>query len=699
MPFVRGRVCAAALVLILSLAAAGAPAAFAQGQAEGIKEVTVGVEADPTEVAPGGTVTAKIRVEIAAGWHIYGLVKLKDGPEPTEITWKGDAALRPDGPVTAPPAKKKHDPGFDLDVEYYEGAVVFEQRFKVDAAAPAGARTIEGAFAFGACDANSCYPPATIPLHVPIKVLGAAVPETPPGPAPGLPDRPVVVKAAGDRAEARAGEWVELRLAVSITPGHHIYGFTAIPDGPIPTAIDLAPNPALTPLGAVEHPAPHKRLDPGFGFEVETFAGQVAFVQRLRVAAGTAAGPLVLKGKLHYMVCTEASCKPPADAPFEVTWQVAAGEPRAQFAGTPPAGGSPPPVAPPQAGPTAPAGPATRPPDGNPLNGSFLPFVLASLGAGVLTLLMPCTYPMVPMTISFFTHRAKSGQGNLVGLALVYALGIVGSFTGLGALITLVLGASGVAKFASNPWVNLAIGTLFVFFGLSLLGLYQIRLPGFVTSAAGRARMKSGYAGVLFMGLTFSVASFACVGPLAGALLALSATGEWFRPIVGMALLSSVCGGAFFLLALFPQFLSTLPQAGGWMARLEVALGAVELAAALKFLSNTDLVWGNYVLSRNLFLGLWVAIFAALALYLLGLVRIGHDAGERRVTAGRAVAALPAAALAAYLCLGFAPGRGMGFFEAFLPPPPSHEVEDFGLAVKEAREQGREILVDFSAYT
>ncbi|MBI5366928.1 MAG: hypothetical protein HZA54_07810, partial [Planctomycetes bacterium] len=714
----RFRSAATALLVLAALvlpALAGARPAAAQGQAPGIPEVTVSLAAEPTEAGPGATVTVRTKVAIAPGWHIYGLREIKDGPAPSRFTWKTGAALRADGPPSAPAPQKKLDQGFGLEVDYYEGEVVFEQRFRVDEAAPAGPLSLTGEFAFGACDADSCYPPATIPLTVPLTILGASLPETQPQPEPdpAAPRRSVRFEARADRAEARAGEWVELRIAAETAPGYHFYSFTLIPDGPLPTTLDLKPGKDLIPDGAVRAPAPHRALDPGFGKEVETFAGKVEFVQRLRVAPGAAPGRAPLAGRVKYMACTEMSCDPPASAEFEVAWTIVAGAARPEFAlvagGGAGAGAA--------AGTPSPAGSGSAPPaDPDDLLGKgFGPFLAACLIGGLVMLVMPCTYPMIPLTISFFTKRAGDAHTSTVGLAAVYALGIVLSFTGLGLVLSIALGAQGAASFAANPWINFVIGALFVYFAGTMLGFYPIWQPAFLSGLAGRAAGAGGYAGVLLMGLTFAIAAFACVGPLVAPLLVAAAAGKWFWPALGMAVASSVCGAAFFVLALFPGLIKKLPQGGGWLNMIEATFGFIELAAAFKFLSNADLVWSTGVLPRAVFLWIWIAIFAGLTLYLLGAYRLPHDqlrpAG--RPGPGRLLSGLGAGALTVLLVMGVVGGAPLGLLEAFVPPPPANvasggngghgagllEYDNLPDALAAAQAAGKPVFVDFTAFT
>ncbi|MBI3271368.1 MAG: hypothetical protein HYZ53_20420 [Planctomycetes bacterium] len=738
------------LTLLAAVLAASPRLAPAQGEAPGIKEVSVAFEADPPSVPSGGAFVVRVRASIAEGFHIYALGK-SETVTPTRIAFQGVPALRPEGALSGPTPKKKFDEGFQAEVQYYEGSPAFEQRFQVAAGTPAGELTLEGTFSFQACNETMCYPEAAIPLKLLLRVqappAGAGPGPGPapaigtgpvPGPGPGgivqvpvppaVPEPTVRVRPRADRAEARAGEWVEARFAFAVKKGYHVYSTREIKDGPLPTSIQVKQGQHLTALGGPIEPAPHKEFDEGFKLEVETHAGEFEVAQRFRVAADAPQGPLVLGGQLRYMSCGEGSCVPDK-LPFEFTWTVVPGEARAEFragegaavlpappSGSPPAGpGGVKPLASPSGNAPAPAGGAAAT-GGTDVNSMGLwPFVLLCIGGGFLTLIMPCTYPMIPLTVSFFTKRAEKTGGSVVGLAFVYALGIVVSFTGLGILLTLAFGAQGAQLFASNAWLNLAIGVVFVVFGFSMLGMYELQAPAFLMERVGQARSSGGYAGVFMMGLTFSVAAFACVGPVVGPLLAASAAGEWFRPVLGMALVSSVVGAAFFGLALFPGMVRKMPGGGGWLVRIKTALGFLELAAAFKFLSNADVVLATGILSRDLYLGIWAAIFTALALYLLGLFRMEHDPEEGTVGSVSLVFGMCSLALALYLCAGLFRGASLGELEAFIPPPPAgaseakagkgegtHALTEFDnlpAAEELARSTGRPIFIDFTAFT
>lgn len=256
--------------------------------------------------------------------------------------------------------------------------------------------------------------------------------------------------------------------------------------------------------------------------------------------------------------------------------------------------------------------------DGHPVKKGLAGFLMLAVFWGLFTLLMPCTYPMIPITISFFTKQATARDGNTLSLSLLYGLGIVAVFILIG-----VAFGSVIIPFATHPITNLAIGAFFVFFALVLFGAVDLQPPRILMDAAGKASMTGGYLGVFLMGVTLVVTSFTCTAPFVGSLLAVGASdGNLLRIVLGMGVFGLTMAVPFVLLSMLPKKIQALPRSGEWMHVLKVFLGFVELAAALKFLSNTDLVWGWGVLSRELYLLLWFGIFLVAALFLFGMIRL-----------------------------------------------------------------------------
>ncbi len=290
-------------------------------------------------------------------------------------------------------------------------------------------------------------------------------------------------------------------------------------------------------------------------------------------------------------------------------------------------------------------------------------FILIALLGGLFTLVMPCTYPMIPFTLNFFAKQAASGR-RLVPLAAFYAGGIIACFVGLGVLITGIFGST-LATVSGHPVTNLVIALLFTLLGLSLLGAFFLRLPSALEGSLGGSR--GGYLGALIMGLTFAITAFTCTAPFAGSVLADAvSTGSWTRAMLGMAIYASAIAVPFFLLAISPGALARIPRAGAWMNEFKVVGGMVELAAALKFLAICDLAWGWGVVGRTLTIAVWAAVALFLALYTLGRVRMPGDAPVAEAGLGRVLIGVAFGAVGLWLLAGLA-GHNLGVLESFFP--------------------------------
>jgi thiol:disulfide interchange protein DsbD len=310
-----------------------------------------------------------------------------------------------------------------------------------------------------------------------------------------------------------------------------------------------------------------------------------------------------------------------------------------------------------------------------------VPFLLAAFGAGLLALVTPCVFPMIPVTLAFFTKQATAGtdeaaktaaRGKIVRLAAVYSLGIVLSFTAIGGVLAATIGASGANRLFTNPWLNLSFAVLFVVFGLALLELIELRLPAGLQRVTGAGSRHGGTLGVLGMGFAFVAAAFTCTAPFIGTVLVAAASAssgaQWVRPILGMTVFATALALPFFVLALFPSWLARLPRSGAWLSTVKGAMGFVELAAALKFLGDADRVMGWNLLPRPLFLAIWGILGLAAALWLLGVLRLGFSTPEGRPSPLRAAWA-GVFALAGVYCLYGLTGHPLATpLVAFLPP-------------------------------
>lgn len=306
-------------------------------------------------------------------------------------------------------------------------------------------------------------------------------------------------------------------------------------------------------------------------------------------------------------------------------------------------------------------------------NKSLLWIFLTAFAGGLLALLTPCVYSMIPVTVSFFTKRSSTrSQG--IRNALYYSLSIIIIFTVLGFLVTLIFGPAALNNLATNWVANLIFFILFLVFGISFLGAFEITLPSSWSNKADSKAGSGSFAGIFFMALTLVVVSFSCTGPIIGNLLVLAAKGSYFGPLVGMLGFSVALALPFALFAFFPSKLNVLGKAGGWLNAVKVSLGFLELALALKFLSNADLAKGWRLLDREVFLSLWIVIFLLLGIYLLGKLKFHHDDelprndfGLPYLTVTRLFFAMAAFTFAVYMVPGLwgAPLKGIS---AFLPP-------------------------------
>jgi thiol:disulfide interchange protein len=409
-------------------------------------------------------------------------------------------------------------------------------------------------------------------------------------------------------------------------------------------------------------------------------------------------GPEELTVNLHYQTCNDRSCVAGKRAE-KVTMKI---DPAAPAPATAiPAGFVE--AKPPAAGAASPA------PGAQAQN--WPAFLLVAFGAGLACIFTPCVFPMIPITMSYFLNQ-QSGQDSGkarggVSQAVVFCLGIIVAFSGLGLLVTAALGPVGIKQLGGSPWVNGFIAALFVAFGLSLLGAFEITIPSSVLTKLNQSSGTGGFAGTLLMGLTFALSSFACVGPFVGTLLAASVGQGRARPIVGMVVFATGLALPFFLLALFPSYLKKLPRSGGWLARVKVVMGFVIIAAALKYLSSVDQVlqWG--VLTRERFLAAWIVLFGMAGLYLLGYVRLEGIKSDENMGIGRLLTGMAFLIFALSLWPGMAGGK-LGLFDAYVPVADETASaasgglvwikDDYRAALDQARREHKLVFIDFTGY-
>jgi len=507
---------------------------------------------------------------------------------------------------------------------------------------------------------------------------------------------PVSWSAVLTPSDIRAGEGGQIVVKAQIEPGWHIYSLTEIKDGPRSTTIELVDGSQLTAAGDPAQPPIKLVLDAALNRSVEEYTKSVAFGLGVGLAEGVT-GVQHASVKVTYQACNAKSCLVPVTETIPVTFTPAVGAAREDHKdalGTVPAQDNPDLATPVSPVIAADVSPGTV---GDAKKHGLLLFMGYCFGGGLLSLLTPCVFPMIPLTVNFFTKRQAATRVAGARDAGAYCVGIIGTFTGVGLLMTALFGAGGLQKLATDPYLNIGFAILFVALAANLLGFFEIVVPQSLQQKAQSGTRKSGIAGPIFMGVASTISSFTCTGAIVGSLLATAATGDRLYPLLGMLSFSTAFALPFFLLALFPQYLARLPKSGSWMVSVKGYMGFIELAAAVKFLSNADLVWSTGIITRPVFLICWTVIMAAAGLYMLGILPVkGHDrTGIGWVRRGVGVASL---LLAVYFVMGVR-GANLGPVEAYLPPQKSNWLEDFSKAQAEAKRSGKKIFINFTGVT
>jgi len=678
--------------VLLACSLLASDASGARVQAGGRVEARAAFE--PEQARPGDQVTLRIESSIRPGFYIYAPDSSPDGGIPARVEFTDPAGLVAAGELRFTDPKEKWDEIFEVTIRILQGKAVFEQSFRVPENAR-GALHLEGVLHVQVCDDQTCVI-ETHDFDATLSIEGA---EEAPGREKLTAPR-VVVTTEVEPEQAAPGSIVVLRLRAAIGESYHMYAPSS-PAG-LPADVTFELPAALEPQGALTCSAPEVQYDEILEDDVHLLSGEAVFEQRFRIEAGTPPGELLVRGALTGQACDESTCTEET-LPFRQSLQVVADGASAGSASdrlpTAGAGDRPPPP---------PRGGGGRDLDTIPLSA----FLFLAVFWGLITLLMPCTYPMIPITISFFTKQAIAREGRVLPLAAAYGAGIVLVFI----LIGVVLGAP-IISFAQHPVTNLVIGALFLFFALVLFGAIDLQPPRFLMAAAGKASTQSGLTGVFLMGTTLVVTSFTCTAPFVGSLLSVGAgDGDMFRIVLGMGVFGLTMAIPFVLLSLVPGRLQRMPRAGEWMHVLKVFLGFVELAAALKFLSNSDLVWNWQVLSRELFLVLWFGIFLVAALFLFGLIRLKGES-EREIGPIRMVSATATLLFALYCGMGargyvlddimtaivpnYSHARLSGFGAAGRTAPSSHSIvkDDYEQARELALAEDKLLLVNFTGHT
>lgn len=514
---------------------------------------------------------------------------------------------------------------------------------------------------------------------------------------------------------------VEIVFTASIEQGWHVYSTDLGDGGPISATFNTDKltgaqlDGKLRPVGKEV-----SSFDKLFEMNVRYFEHNAQFVQKLKLTGGD----YQITGYLEYGACNDENCLPPTQVEFSFSGKAdaAASATAADQASV---------AAPAEADSAAVIGSADGPTsiavsendlwspvidELNAMGGttsqedmSWLYIFITGFVGGLLALFTPCVWPIIPMTVSFFLKRSKDKKKGIRD-AWTYGASIVVIYVTLGLAITAIFGANALNALSTNAIFNIIFCLMLVVFAASFFGAFEITLPSKWSNAVdSKAEATTGLLSIFLMAFTLSLVSFSCTGPIIGFLLVqVSTTGNVIAPAVGMLGFAIALALPFTLFALFPSWLKSMPKSGGWMNIIKVALGFLELAFALKFLSVADLAYGWRILDRETFLALWIVLFALLGFYLLGKIKFPHDDDDTKVTVPRFFLALASLAFAVYMVPGLW-GAPLKAVSAFAPPMQTQDFnlynnevhakfDDYNAGMKYAREHGKPVMLDFTGY-
>jgi len=462
-----------------------------------------------------------------------------------------------------------------------------------------------------------------------------------------------------------------LIITAKIEKGWHVYSQFIGEGGPIPTSFKFQPSSDYKLVGKVtESPKAVTAFDKNFNMQIAWHKDQVVFKQKVSLLVPKTS----IAGTLEFMVCNDERCLPPAEVKFTIVIQ--AGSAQADITVSAPESDSTSSIISSDSSSASllPASAASIQTDTGSPSGSLWAIFIAGFIGGLAAFFMPCIYPMIPLTVSFFTKKSGS-RAKGIQSAIIYGLSIIVIYVALGLLITLIFGASALNEAASSATFNLLFFVVLVIFGISFLGAFEITLPSSLVNKMDEKSNQNGFVGLFFMAFTLALVSFSCTGPIIGTLLVDAVSkGSYLGPAIGMLGFSSALAIPFTLFAIFPSWLKEMPKSGGWLNTVKVSLGFLEIALAFKFLSNVDLAYHWGILNRDVFLIIWIVVFGLWALYLLGKIRLSHDNEINFLSLPRLFFSMLILGFTLYMVPGLW-GAPLKAISAWLPPQVTQEFD------------------------
>ncbi len=449
---------------------------------------------------------------------------------------------------------------------------------------------------------------------------------------------------------------LDLIFTATIDGDWYLYSSDFDPElGPMVTTFEFKPHNSYELVGEIRPIDPKQKYDEIFEGDYTYFIGTGVFRQTIKLLSES---PEII-GSFFYQVCTDidGKCIPFEDDftsanfgfvnqsrsdPFPPAFENQIESTQENFEGY----------------------------EGDPVNSTMLGFMAFAFLSGLIALLTPCVFPMIPMTVTFFMK--EDGTGNGIKKGIVFGLSIIGIFTILGLGVAFLFGADTLNQLATHWFPNILVFLIFTVFAMSFLGMFELTLPSALVNKVDKQADRGGYGGVFFMAATLALVSFSCTFPIVGSVLVLSAAGEFMKPILGMFAFAMAFALPFSLFAIFPEWLKKMPKSGGWLNSVKVVLGFLELALGLKFLSIADQAYHWNILDREVYLAIWIVIFTLLGLYLLGKIRLSHDSKIEALGVPRLMMAIGTFTFVLYLIPGMW-GAPLKALAGYLPPMTTHD--------------------------
>lgn len=598
----------------------------------------------------GCEATIVVKVTCVEHWHVYAAnLPSSSFLLPTEVEPDKSSNYEVLGKVIEPKPEFYHDDAADEDIYQHSNSFTLKRKIKITSKEDF---TLKGRFSFQTCDESHCLPPYDADFSLKVKGCG---------------DDTDMKGAVFENVEESANENSDLEFPedkvdwkfsveqngneatiiadVTCVEGWHIYAAN-IPNDEFGQGTRIEPEESsnYVVVGKVEEPEPHFYHDEAAGEDVYQHSKTFRLKRTIKIASKE---DFTLKGKFAFITCDDGHCLPPFETNFSVDIKGSKDAVATVLATDDKKG------------------------EKSISDMSIWAIFFISFGAGFAALLTPCVFPMIPMTVSFFTKQSKTkAQG--IRNAMFYGISIIVIYVLLGSVITAIFGAEILNWLSTQWWFNLGFFILLVIFAVSFMGAFEITLPSSWVNSADKASDKGGMIGIFFMALVLALVSFSCTGPIVGTLLVQAADIGGVAPVMGMLGFSLALALPFALFAAFPGWLNSMPKSGGWLTTVKVFLGFLELALAFKFLSNADLAVQAHYLERELFLAIWIAVFGVLAMYLFGFIQLPHDGPVGNLSVGRTLLGVTTVVFVVYMIPGLW-GAPLKLISAF--PPPMHYSE------------------------